>query len=138
MSPSQETVSITVSNSGLGEQGDVVGIGAALQYGTVSGFPQLVKIVKEFTQTVHRPRCEDFVTVMNVGSTDGLTKVVETFCDPGDMVLMGEYSYSNAIATVRSFGCGVVPVGMDADGIKADALRFALSSWDVEGRGYPR
>jgi len=94
--------------------------------------------VKEFTARVHRPAYEDFATTINAGSTDGWTKVLETFCNPGDVVLMGEYTYSTAVITARPYQCTPFPVKMDAQGIRADALRDALSSWDTEAQGHPR
>jgi len=134
--PELETLSVTVPK--YPRQPEDVNLAAALQYGVVTGIPQLGKVVKEFTTTVHRPAYKDFVTTINAGSTDAWTKVVETLCNPGDAILMGEYAYVTAVTAARPYLVVPFPVKMDAHGIRADALHDTLSSWDAAVQGRPR
>lgn len=51
----------------------------------------------------------------------------------GEKVLAEEWTYPSALASVKPFGVGVVPVGMDGEGMSVESLRGILEGWD-EGR----
>ncbi|EXJ55941.1 hypothetical protein A1O7_08872 [Cladophialophora yegresii CBS 114405] len=52
------------------------------------------------------------------------------FADPGDFVLVEEYTYSGTIEAAGPLGLSLVPVAMDSDGINPESLDEILSTWD--------
>jgi 2-aminoadipate transaminase len=60
------------------------------------------------------------------GSLQGLDLVNDLLLQPGDTVLMEELSYGGAISRVKKRGVTVVPVALDGDGMRMDALSDAL------------
>lgn len=113
-------------------------LATALQYSLASGIPQLQEIVKTFTTQVYKPAYTDFKTFVHTGNTDGWFKTVGTLCNPGECVLASEWTYPSALAEMRPYGVRPVPVPMDGQGMRADALHKLLSEWDADARKMPR
>lgn len=67
------------------------------------------------------------------GSGQGIEFALRLLVQPGDTVLYEEFSYMGAINKARSMGAEVVPVPVDADGLRSDALETILS--DLKARG---
>jgi aromatic amino acid aminotransferase I len=110
----------------------------ALQYGLSGGLPQLQKIVKEYSDKVYDPAYENYTTLLHAGNTDAWSKVVTTLCNSGEGVLVSKWTYPSAMASMQPYGIKPVPVDIDAQGMRSDALRTLLSEWDAEARGMPR
>lgn len=85
--------------------------------------------------------------ILTDGSTDGLSKVLETLSnvwseekDPvteREGMLCEQFAYMNAIQAARPRGLNVVPVNMDAEGMLPGGkggLEDVLENWD-EKRG---
>ncbi|KAK7061696.1 Aminotran-1-2 domain-containing protein [Favolaschia claudopus] len=103
-----------------------------------TGLPQLQKIVKEYSDKVYDPAYGNYQTLLHAGNTDAWSKVVLTLCNPGDGVLVSKWTYPSAMASMRPYGMVPVPVDIDTQGMRSDALRTILSEWDAEARGMPR
>jgi 2-aminoadipate transaminase len=67
------------------------------------------------------------------GSLQGLDLVNDLLLEPGDTVLMEELSYGGAISRVRNRGVNVVPVALDAEGMRMDSLSDALDGLKAKG-----
>lgn len=67
------------------------------------------------------------------GSLQGLDLVNDLLLEPGDTVLFEALSYGGAITRVRSRGVNVVPVALDGDGMRMDALEAALADLKAKG-----
>ncbi|KAF8640115.1 hypothetical protein AX17_001351 [Amanita inopinata Kibby_2008] len=135
-SKKERTVTVTVPKYPQ-TPGDI-SLSTALQYSLASGLPLLQKIVHEFTAKVFQPGYGNFTTFVHTGNTDGWAVVVETLCDPGQGVLTSEWTYPSAIAAMEPHGIKPIPVAMDSQGMRSDALRTLLSEWDETSRGMPR
>jgi aromatic amino acid aminotransferase I len=61
-----------------------------------------------------------------------------TFCNPGEGILMGQWTYSSAIAAMQPYGVESIPVALDSEGIRSDGSRKTLSEWDSTTRGMAR
>ena len=61
------------------------------------------------------------------GSGQGLDLVNSILCQPGDIVIVEQFSYGSAISRLRQ--CGVKPIGipLDVDGMKIDVLAGKLN-----------
>ena len=113
-------------------------LATALQYGPVSGHPQLQQILHEFTRTVYKPAYSNFTTMVHTGNTDGWDKTFLTLCNPGEGVLTSAWTFPAAIATMLPYGSSPVPVPMDGQGMRSDSLRSILAGWDEVARKMPR
>ncbi|KAG8956191.1 hypothetical protein FRC04_004267 [Tulasnella sp. 424] len=110
----------------------------ALQYGTAQGIIPLQKFVGEFTHKVFKPYLPTTSTTITTGNTDAWNRVVEAFCNKGDGLLVEEWSYPSALFTSRPHGVVPVPVAMDLEGMRSDALETVLRTWDEGARGIRR
>ncbi|PPQ63863.1 hypothetical protein CVT24_009489 [Panaeolus cyanescens] len=115
-----------------------INLATALQYGMARGLPQLQDFVKKFSKVVYQPAYEGYAVLLHAGNTDGWAKVVNTLCNPGEGVLVSEWTYPSAIATMQPYGIRPVKVGMDGEGMSSTSLREVLGGWDAEERGMPR
>ena len=133
-----------------------VNLAAALQYQPATGLPALQTIIHEFSSKVYQPAYRNFATLVNIGNTDGLvkfsamcpqsprvyiprwSKAITTFCNPGEGVLVGEWTYPSAMTAMRPVGVRPVAVALDSEGIRSDDLRKVLSEWNNVVRGMPR
>lgn len=112
-----------------------VNLATALQYGTATGLPALQEFLRDFVRKVYRPAYDDWTVLAMTGNTDGWSRVAVTLMNSGDGFLTEEWTYPSAMASARPYGIRSVPVGMDGDGMRPDALRKVLSEWNVEERG---
>lgn len=132
----ERTETITI-NKYPANPGDI-NLATALQYGVAKGLPELQQIIYEFTTKVYQPGYKDFATLVHVGNTDGWNKAVGLLCNRGEGVLAEEWTYPSAMASMQPHGIKVVPVAIDGQGMRSDALRTVLSEWDETARGMPR
>ncbi|KAJ7179162.1 pyridoxal phosphate-dependent transferase [Mycena filopes] len=107
-------------------------------YGMSAGLPQLQKIVKEFSDKVYTPGYENYTVLLHAGNTDAWHKVITTICNPGHGVLVSKWTYPSAMATMQPYNIKPVPVEIDSEGMRSDALRTLLTEWDEVARGMPR
>lgn len=126
---------------------------------TAQGFIQLRNFIDEFVRKVYRPYLPTTASMMTTGNTDGWNRFVETFCNcktrlsrlflswiehrstyplDGDGLLVEEWSYPSAVFTSRPHGVNSVPIAMDGEGMRADALETVLATWDEAKRGFKR
>lgn len=117
-------------------------LSVALQYGPATGLVPLQQFVQNFSASVYKPAYSDFTTLVHTGNTDGWGRVVATLLNPnrgewkdGDKILAEEWTYPSALASAKPFGIGVVPVGMDSEGMSVESLKAILDGWDMEKDG---
>lgn len=110
-------------------------LAVALQYGSATGLKPLQDFLQEFSARVYKPAFSDFTTLAHTGNTDGWGRVLSTLMNVGDNILTDEWAYPTALVAARPFGLGVVPVGMDAEGMRPEELRLTLDRWNEEKDG---
>ena len=67
------------------------------------------------------------------GSGQGIDMVSALLIEPGDTVILEEFCYQGAINRFRKVGANVLPVAVDDDGIRMDALADLLASLKAKG-----
>lgn len=67
------------------------------------------------------------------GSGQGIDMVSALLVEPGDTVVLEEFCYQGAINRFRKIGANVVPVTVDDDGIRMDALADLLAGLKATG-----
>ena len=94
--------------------------------------------MREFVAKVHQPGYSACTTLIDTGNPDGWSRVVQTLCNLGEVCLTEEWTYPSALASSQPDGITAAPVAMDAEGMRADALRDLLAKWDEKERGAKR
>lgn len=112
-----------------------VNLASALQYGPATGLPRLQKFIQEFTERVYAPGYENWTPLVHTGNTDAWGRISKLLLNPGDTLLVEEWTYPSAIASARPIDARWHGVPMDNQGMRADALREILAGWDVEKSG---
>ncbi|KAL1735979.1 pyridoxal phosphate-dependent transferase [Schizophyllum commune] len=112
-----------------------IDLATALQYSMAKGLKPLQDFINDFVGNVYQPGYANYTTIVHAGNTDGVNKSIMTLCNPGEGVLVSEWTYPSTMATMKPLGIRPVPVGMDGQGMSAVALDKLLSEWDVEARG---
>ncbi|KAL4255497.1 Class-I pyridoxal-phosphate-dependent aminotransferase-like protein [Pleurotus pulmonarius] len=133
---SEKTTHLTIPKYPAGPND--LNLAASLQYGMAKGAPQLQKILDELVYKVYKPAYKDSVILVHAGNTDAWFKCVQTFCNPGDGVLVSEWTYPSAVATMVPYNIKPVAVPMDGLGMSSVGLRKILEKWDESTSGMPR
>ncbi|OJJ47237.1 hypothetical protein ASPZODRAFT_64803 [Penicilliopsis zonata CBS 506.65] len=106
-----------------------------LNYGQATGSAQMIRWVTEHTELIHNPPYSDWQCCLTPGSTAAWDSTLRLFCERGDYILMEEYTFVSALETALPLGVKGLPVGMDEEGLRPDALDEILSNWDETARG---
>ncbi|KAF9061386.1 pyridoxal phosphate-dependent transferase [Rhodocollybia butyracea] len=111
---------------------------SSLQYSLASGQPQLQEIVHEFVERVFQPGYSKWATLIHTGNTAGFHAVVQTILNPGEGLMVSEWTYPGAMAIVQPYDIRAIPIGMDIEGMSSISLRQTLAEWDESARGMAR
>ncbi|CEJ60440.1 hypothetical protein PMG11_09013 [Penicillium brasilianum] len=118
----------------------------ALQYGVAEGYPPIVSFLRQFVRDHLHPNVPyegGPEVIMSCGNTDGFSKAIELFTNiwnpdrdwiqQREGVLCEEFTYMNAIQTIRPRGLNTVTVAVDSQGMLASGkggLADVLENWD--------
>lgn len=115
-----------------------VNLATALQYGMATGVLPLQQFLRDYSRIFYKPGFSDFTTLVHTGNTDGWSRVVYSLLNPGDSMLVEEWTYPSALSAALPIGIHTVAVPLDSKGMRPDALRHILSTWDSKSRGFNR
>lgn len=118
--------------------GEEINLARALQYDMAKGLPNLQAFIYDYTARFFRPAYADFSVLVHTGNTDGWSRILMTLLNPGDGLLMEEWTYTAAISAAHPFGIRIVTIPLDSQGFRPDALEKVLSEWNEEERGFKR
>lgn len=135
-SSKEKTTSITVPK--YPSKPEDINLATALQYGTAKGLPQLIQFLAEFVEKVYQPAYSDAAVLLQTGNTDGWSRAVLTFCNPGEFFLTEDWTYPSALASAQPYKVKPIAVKMDKEGMRSDDLRDVLAGWDEQTRGGKR
>ena len=84
------------------------------------------------------PGIKDYGILLSCGNTDALYKIFNMLLDPGDFVLVEEFTYPSALEAMHPLQVRTVPVKTDREGMLDTDLEDILSTWDLSwgGRGH--
>ena len=68
------------------------------------------------------------------GSGQGIDLVSRLLVERGDTVILEEYCYAGAISRAKQLGANIVPVPLDEDGMRVDALEKILAELKAQGK----
>jgi aromatic amino acid aminotransferase I / 2-aminoadipate transaminase len=67
--------------------------------------------------------------LLSCGNTDALYKIFNMVLDPGDFVLVEEFTYPSALASLRPLRVNTIGVKLDSEGILESDLLHILTNW---------
>lgn len=104
------------------------------RYPEPRGVPELRAVAVERFERSHgmRPPIED--VVITNGSMQGLQLSAQALAKPGDAVVVEEFCYVGTIRVFKQCGLELLPVPLDDDGMRMDALAELLEHQDRIGR----
>jgi 2-aminoadipate transaminase len=106
----------------------------ALQYGASQGYQRLRDELLIKLRRDQGIAASDENLLITNGASQGLDLLVQALCDPGDVVLSEEPTWSGAVACFRGAGAEVVTIPLDAEGTDVEALAGELASIVASGR----
>ena len=72
---------------------------------------------------------------LTTGSMQAVTLVAQAFVEqPGDVIILGEYTYSGTLGAYRKEGADLVGIPLDDDGMRMDALEAEVDRLVKQGR----
>ena len=94
----------------------------ALQYGPTEGIAQLRECIAQRMKSygVEDAAAEDIM--LTSGSQQGIEYAAKLLINPGDVVICENPTYTGTIGAFNQYGPKYVPIEMDHDGMKMDAL----------------
>ena len=98
----------------------------ALQYSPTPGLPSLVAELTALQRRTHAPPTKDWGVIVTVGSQDGLCKAFEMLLNPDDSVLVEDPTYPGTLAFLQPFGCTLLPIETDGQGLVPSSLERVL------------
>lgn len=97
----------------------------ALQYGSSEGRLQLRRTICELMAEIGvRVQADDIV--VTAGAQQGLDLLAKVFLDPGDVVITEGPTYVGALQAFSAYQPTILPIEMDADGMRMDLLEEEL------------
>lgn len=105
-------------------------LAVALNYGYSAGSPQLLRFITEHVEIIHDPPYFDWDCAITSGTTSAIDLMLQILCDPGDSVLVEQFSYPGTLDALVSQGLGRVGVKMDEKGLLPADLDSVLRGWD--------
>lgn len=115
---------------------DEVDIKSSFQYSDQNGQIELRNQIKEFVKRVVKPVSNDWDIVCTLGGLDGIMKCFDIFINPGDTVLIEEFTFTPVLNNLVEFGGIPIPIKLN-NLIKdhkidyVDELENMLNNWDT-------
>ncbi len=97
-----------------------------LLYGGAQGDPRVRAALADYCRMLGYAAATDEVLV-TTGTQQSIDLVIRTFVRPGEPVLVESPSYPSALDLLESHGCQLVPVPIDAQGLRVDLLPGLLA-----------
>ena len=101
------------------------------QYGPTSGYPPLLKAVKERLVRKGLPE-EGNKLLITTGSLQAISIITQEFIDEGDVVLTENPCFVGALSVFETYGAEVHAIPIDEHGIKIEALIHKIENLAVK------
>ncbi len=105
-----------------------------LQYGSNLGSGKLRAELAKFSGEAGIEADPEGEIIVTTGSQQALDLISRVFLDPGDLVVVGEPTYLQALASFRLYGAEIETTPIDEEGMNIDALEEKLKDLRAEGR----
>ncbi|KPI98582.1 Kynurenine/alpha-aminoadipate aminotransferase, mitochondrial [Papilio xuthus] len=112
-------------------------LAAALQYMPSQGYPALLTELRSLQRALHRAPDTHDVLVTN-GAQHAIYQCADMLVEPGDPVLLSEYTYTGALSVLRPYDPELILIAEDESGIVPETLESVLESRLMRGLKMPK
>lgn len=112
-------------------------LGAATQYAATEGIPELREKMAAWHKHLHGAPPPGLPLVLT-GSQEGLYLAADVLLDEGDEVIVGEPTYSGALAAFRSFTEHFSAVSVDDEGMVISEIEALIAARKLENSPLPK
>ena len=91
--------------------------------GDARGYAPLRKAIAEYVGSTRGVRCDPGQVLVTAGAQQALDLIARLLLDPGDAVFMEDPGYPGAVNAFRAAGARIMPVSVDAEGLRIDLVR---------------
>lgn len=106
----------------------------ALAYGADAGAGPLLAYLRARIERSEGRRLAEDDIMITAGNSDALDQICTHLTQPGDTVLVEAFTYHLAVRILRDHHLNIVPVAMDEEGLRVNALQKTLSELRHAGR----
>lgn len=100
----------------------------ALQYGVSEGYTPLRNTVKSWLKDRENIGTDNDDILILSGATQAMDLTTKVLCNEGDVVICENPSFIGSLNCFRSYGCKLVGVPVEADGMDVNALEETLKA----------
>ncbi|MDD5886413.1 MAG: PLP-dependent aminotransferase family protein [Oscillospiraceae bacterium] len=100
----------------------------ALQYGITEGYAPLIEKLRVILKKRDDIGTEDDGIIVTSGATQVMELLTKVLCNEGDKIVCENPSFIGSLNCFRSYGCDLVGIPIESDGIDVDALEAALKA----------
>lgn len=108
-------------------------INKALQYTSTKGLPKFKLMLEQLQERIHGrvplESCKRDILI-GTGSQEVLTKTFQLVLEQDDSLLVEEYTYTGSLSFLKPYGCNLIPLPVDKDGLIPSKLDTIMSEWD--------
>ena len=106
-------------------------LAVALNYGYSAGSPRLLRYITEHVELIHDPLYAYWDCAITAGTSSAIDLTLQILCNPGNHVLVEEYTYPGTIDALKPQRLNKVAVTMDEEGLVPVELDSQLRQWDA-------
>ena len=132
------TTSFTIPKYVQGADLNIIQLSTSLQYQAVTGPPPLALFLRKYVQKIYQPAYADWDVLINCGATDAWAKICLMLLEPGDAILVEEWTYPGAENAFLPMDVEMIPLTLDGNGIIPEYMDKVLGDWDEGKRGKKR
>jgi DNA-binding transcriptional MocR family regulator len=100
-----------------------------LQYGSEQGNSYFRGVLADFLTEGYGERVDPELLFVTAGASSALDLLCTLYTQPGDVIFVEEPSYFLALRIFEDHGVRVIPISMDDDGLRLDALEDKLTEF---------
>jgi len=102
-------------------------------YPHAQGFPALRELIANKLKKSRGMDVTPDQIVLTSGSGQAIGLFTQLFCDPGDILITEEFTYSGTLTIMDRFGANIVGIPLDEQGMRPDLLEQTIV--DLRGQG---
>jgi aromatic amino acid aminotransferase I / 2-aminoadipate transaminase len=118
----------------IGPASSSLEIPVGLQYELGVGTSELIETLQGLNLRLH-PNIPHNCVTLHCGNADGVTKLFRLFLNPGDSLLLEEFSYPGITNSLFALGVRLMPIKMDQFGLIPEDMERTLQNWDEGTQG---
>ena len=96
------------------------------KYPDIQGYPKLRKLISDNLQLYRKLTVNPQLVFLSSGAGGAIKTILDTFIDPGDIVLVEEFTYLGTLNMLLAKGAKVIHIPTDQYGIETEKLENTL------------